>query len=72
MLLTQHFRRTDDRSGHLIGSFSDLQAAKTREIVAAAGVKIDFVSLPDAAHPMHRADPPRFVAVLSKWAATLA
>ncbi len=71
VLLTQHFHRIDDQSGHLVGSLSDLQVAKTREIVAAAGAKIDFVSLPDAAHPMHRADPARFVGVLSKWASGL-
>jgi hypothetical protein len=55
----------------LIGALSDLQAAKSRELVAAAGQPCDYVDAPDAAHSMHAADPPRFAGILSNWAQSL-
>jgi hypothetical protein len=36
------------------------------------GVKVDYESVPDALHMMHQFDPPRYVEILRKWAATLA
>ena len=50
---------------------SDLQAAKVRELVGQAGVPIEYVSLPDAAHAMHAADPKRFAEVVTGWAKQL-
>jgi hypothetical protein len=50
---------------------SDLQAAKVKEIVTAAGQPFEYVSLPDAAHAMHQVDPDRFAQVLTAWAMKL-
>jgi pimeloyl-ACP methyl ester carboxylesterase len=50
---------------------SDVQAAKVREIVTAAGQPFEYVSLPNAAHAMHQADPARFAQALTTWARTL-
>ncbi len=67
VLLTHHFRNLME-NGNLMGALSDLQAAKVRELVAGAGAKIDYASLPDAAHAMHAADPERFAKVVGDWA----
>ena len=40
----------------MFGALSDLQAAKVRELVGAAGVPVEYVSLPDAAHATHFID----------------
>ncbi|HWD29595.1 MAG TPA: alpha/beta hydrolase [Rhizomicrobium sp.] len=67
VLLTHHARNVME-NGNLMGALSDLQAAKVRELVTAAGAKIDYESLPDAAHAMHAADPERFAKVVGDWA----
>jgi pimeloyl-ACP methyl ester carboxylesterase len=71
VLFTHHSRHVDPDTGRLIGAISDLQAARVGEIVKAAGAAFDYVSLPDAAHAMHNADPIRFAEVLGKWAKAL-
>ena len=71
VLFTHHARRVIPETGNLLGALSDLQAAKVRELVAAAGAPIEYVSLPDAAHAMHFADPERFTRVVSDWARRL-
>jgi pimeloyl-ACP methyl ester carboxylesterase len=71
VLLTHHFRAQDPSTGNLLGALSEIQAGKARDLLQAAGVKADYVSLPDAAHPMHHQDPSRYVSVLKSWAATL-
>ncbi len=71
VLLTHHFRIVNPETGTLLGALSDLQAAKVRELVGAAGVAIEYVSLPDAAHAMHAADPERFAQVVAGWAQRL-
>jgi pimeloyl-ACP methyl ester carboxylesterase len=71
VLLTHHFRNVIPGTGNLIGAITDIQAAKVRELVAAAGVMIDYESLPDAAHAMHAADPERFAKIVGGWAKTL-
>jgi pimeloyl-ACP methyl ester carboxylesterase len=71
VLLTHHRRSIDPRTGMLSGALSDFQAQKIRELVEGAGQKCDYVSLPDAAHAMHNADPERFVRVLRPWAMKL-
>jgi pimeloyl-ACP methyl ester carboxylesterase len=55
----------------LSGAISDFQAQKVKELVEGAGQKFEYVSLPDAAHSMHREDPQRFVDVLRPWAIKL-
>ncbi len=71
VLFTHHARAIDPATGQLSGAISDLQAAKVREIVTAAGQPFEYVSLPDAAHAMHQADPARFAQVLTTWAKKL-
>ena len=68
VLLTHHRRAVDPKTGMLIGAISDFQAQKTKELVEATGQRFEYVSLPDAAHAMHAADPERFVSVLRPWA----
>jgi pimeloyl-ACP methyl ester carboxylesterase len=70
-LFTHHARHVNPETGNLLGALSDLQASKVRELVGAAGVPIEYVSLPDAAHAMHLADPERFVQLVSGWAKRL-
>ncbi|WP_296597675.1 alpha/beta hydrolase, partial [Phenylobacterium sp.] len=71
VLLTHHGRHVDDRTGRLIGALTDLQAQRAGEIVKAAGQPFDYVSLPDAAHAMHEAQPARFAGVVRDWARKL-
>jgi pimeloyl-ACP methyl ester carboxylesterase len=71
VLFTHHARAIDPATGQLSGAISDVQATKVREIVTAAGQPLEYVSLPDAAHAMHQADPVRFAQVLTTWAKTL-
>ena len=71
VLFTHHTRAVDPATGQLLGAISDLQATKVREIVITAGQRFEYVSLPDAAHAMHQADPARFAQVLTTWARTL-
>ncbi len=71
VLFTHHGRAVDPVTGQLSGALSDLQAAKVREIVTAAGQKFEYVSFPDAAHAMHQTEPARFAQVLTTWAKAL-
>jgi len=71
MLLTHHARHVDDATGMLMGALTDLQARRAGEIVKGAGQPFDYVSLPDAAHAMHNAQPERFATVVRDWAQTL-
>jgi pimeloyl-ACP methyl ester carboxylesterase len=68
VLLTHHARHVIAETGNLFGALSDLQAAKVRALVEAAGAPIEYASLPDAAHAMHSADPERFAGIVSQWA----
>jgi hypothetical protein len=40
-------------------------------LLVASGVRVDYESLPDAAHVLHNAAPPRFANLLPRWARTL-
>ncbi|MEW6089977.1 MAG: alpha/beta hydrolase [Pseudomonadota bacterium] len=71
VLLTHHFRMVDEKTGTLIGALSDLQANRVRELVAAAGQRIDYQSFPEMGHSMHGQDPQLFADVLTKWSETL-
>jgi pimeloyl-ACP methyl ester carboxylesterase len=71
VLLTHHARTVNPATGQLSGAMSDVQAAKVREIVTAAGQPFEYVSLANAAHAMHQADPARFAQALTTWARTL-
>jgi pimeloyl-ACP methyl ester carboxylesterase len=68
VLFTHHARHVIAETGNLVGALSDIQAAKACELVKAAGVEMEYASLPDAAHAMHQADPPRFAKIVTDWA----
>lgn len=67
VLLTHHMRFVNPENGSLFGAMSDLQAGKVRELIADAGVPIEYASLPDAAHAMHFSDPKRYVDLVTGW-----
>ena len=71
VLLTHHFRALDPATGGLLGALSDLQAARVRELVAAAGRRIDYKSFPTMGHSMHGQDPKLFRDTLVEWVASL-
>jgi pimeloyl-ACP methyl ester carboxylesterase len=71
VLLTHHAHATDPRTGDFVGALSDLQAEQAQAIIRAAGVPVDYQSFPDAAHAMHTAEPARYAAALTEWAAKL-
>jgi pimeloyl-ACP methyl ester carboxylesterase len=71
VLLTHHFRMIDEASGALVGAMSDLQAARVRELVAAAGQRLEYRSFPTMGHSMHGQDPKLFRDTLVEWVVTL-
>lgn len=71
VLLTHHFRTVDEQTGRLIGASSDEQARRVRELVAAAGRRIDYRSFPDMPHSMHEHAPKHYVETVLDWLATL-
>ncbi|MFC5063650.1 alpha/beta fold hydrolase [Actinomycetospora atypica] len=71
VLFTHHIRIVDEQTGRLIGASSDDQARRAREIVGAAGGRIDYRSFPDSPHSMHEHDPEKYVATVLDWLATL-
>ena len=70
VLFTHHFRHVDD-SGMLLGAASDLQVARARQFIEAAGQPFVYRSFPQMGHAMHRLDPELYVATLKEWAQTL-
>ena len=71
VLFTHHARQIDAKTGVLIGAISDLQVARVRELVEAAGQRFEYKSFPTMGHPMHQSDPGLYVRTLEEWAATL-
>jgi pimeloyl-ACP methyl ester carboxylesterase len=71
VLFTHHFRTIDDATGALLGAASDLQVARVRELVTAAGQPFEYVSLPATPHSLHGADPQLYVDTLVGWAGSL-
>jgi pimeloyl-ACP methyl ester carboxylesterase len=67
VLLTHHFRRVDPETGCLMGALSDLQANRVRELLAEAGVAVDYRSFERMGHSMHGQDPSLFADTLLDW-----
>jgi pimeloyl-ACP methyl ester carboxylesterase len=68
VLLTHHFRRVDDATGTLMGALTDVQAARVRQLVEAAGQPVEYRSFPTMGHAMHSQDPKLFADTLAEWA----
>ena len=71
VLLTHHLRMVNESTGRLMGALSDLQAARVRELVTAAGQRVDYKSFPAMGHMMHSQDPKLFADTLIEWARVL-
>ena len=71
VLLTHHFRMLDESTGGILGALADVQAARARELVAAAGQRIEYRSFPTMGHSMHGQDPKLFRDMLVEWVGTL-
>ncbi len=72
VLFTHHFRMVDEATGSVMGASSDIQAARARELISAAGQLCDYRSFATMGHSMHGQDPKLFTDTLVDWAATLA
>jgi pimeloyl-ACP methyl ester carboxylesterase len=68
VLLTHHFRHVDDETGFLMGALSDLQSKRVRELLAEAGVEVDYRSFEQMGHSMHGQDPKLFSDTVVDWA----
>ncbi len=71
VLLTHHFRHVEPASGLLMGALSDVQAARVRELLAGAGVAVDYRSFDTMSHSMHGQDPRLFTDTLVDWVGLL-
>ena len=67
VVLTHHFRLVDD-NGLLMGALSDVQATRALELLAQAGVAVDYRSFDRMGHSMHGQDPQLFTDTLVDWA----
>jgi len=70
VMFTHHFRHMNE-AGFFIGAISDVQVAKVRELIEAAGQPFDYHSFPQMGHAMHSQDPQLFATTLSDWALAL-
>jgi pimeloyl-ACP methyl ester carboxylesterase len=71
VLFTHHFRHVDEATGCLLGAISDLQVARVRELIEAAGQRFDYQSHPAMGHSMHGQDPAGFARIVTEWANTV-
>jgi pimeloyl-ACP methyl ester carboxylesterase len=71
VLLTHHTRIVNEANGFLLGAMSDQQAQRVRELLAEAGVVVDYRSFPDVGHAMHGERPDLYVETLLDWAGKL-
>lgn len=69
VLLTHHFRRIEEDTGHLQGALSDLQARHAGDLVKAAGQRFDYRSFPQMGHALHALDPHLYVTTVRDWLA---
>jgi pimeloyl-ACP methyl ester carboxylesterase len=71
ILLTHHRRAVDEKSGHLMGAMSDMQAVRVQELLRGAGVTLDYRSFPTVGHSMHGTEPDLYADTLLDWVAGL-
>ena len=61
----------DDAAGHVHGDHAGEQATRARQLIAAAGQRVEVQSFPTMGHSMHGQDPQLFSTILVEWASTL-
>ena len=71
VLLTHHFRSVNEATGVLLGAMADVQAARVQELLAEAGVPVDYRSFPSVGHSMHGTQPALYVETLLDWVGSL-
>ncbi|GAB3571020.1 alpha/beta hydrolase [Amycolatopsis endophytica] len=71
VLFTHHYRDIDPTTGHLLGAISDLQVARVRSIIEAAGQPFTYRSFPEMPHSMHGADPELYARTVIDWVDSL-
>jgi pimeloyl-ACP methyl ester carboxylesterase len=71
VLFTHHFRRIDPDTGRIMGAISDVQVARVKRLIEAAGQRFDYRSFPQMGHAMHAQDPALFAKTITDWIATL-
>jgi pimeloyl-ACP methyl ester carboxylesterase len=71
VLLTHHFRSRRRGDGALIGAMTDQQARRVRELLTAAGVALEYRSIPTVGHAMHDQNPQLYVDTVLEWVKTL-
>ena len=71
VLMTHHLRFVDESTGRLMGAISDVQAARVKELVTAAGQRFDYKSFPAMGQMVHSQDPKLFADTLIEWATQL-
>jgi hypothetical protein len=71
VLLTHHFWTVDESTGSLLGALSGEQETRARQLIEAAGQRIEVQSFPTMGHSMHGQDPQLFSTTLIEWASRL-
>jgi pimeloyl-ACP methyl ester carboxylesterase len=71
VLLTQHFWSIEPSTGSLAGAISGEQVARSRELIQAAGQRVEVQSFPAMGHSLHGQDPELFSTTLVEWVSTL-
>jgi pimeloyl-ACP methyl ester carboxylesterase len=67
VLFTHHFRQVDEQTGVVMGALSDVQAKRALELLAEAGVTVDYRSFEKMGHAMHDQDPKLFTDTVADW-----
>ena len=71
VLLTHHFRIVDEATGALLGAMTDQQAQRVQDLLAEAGVAVEYRSFPEVGHAMHSEKPELYVDTVLEWVKTL-
>jgi len=71
VLFTHHFRAIDSETGSAIGTVSDVQARRVRELITGAGQPFEYLSFPQMGHHMHGDDPQLFTKTIVDWSSKL-
>jgi pimeloyl-ACP methyl ester carboxylesterase len=67
VLFTHHFHYVDPDTGNLVGSLTDQQVHRVRQLVEGAGNSFTYRAFPDIPHSMHGSDPTTYVDTVTAW-----